>query len=81
MVNKKIEICLRYIGDPGFLSGVAEDVGANRSTVCDKFWFVTPAISRQAGNWIYLSLNGSDPRKHKDTVAKTIQVPSCHRSN
>lgn len=36
--EQKIEIFLRYIGDPGFQSGMTEDVGVIRSTGCDTFW-------------------------------------------
>ena len=36
--EQKTKIFLRYIGDPGFQSGMTEDVGVIRSTGCDTFW-------------------------------------------
>lgn len=50
--EEKMRIFLRYIGDPGFQCGVAEDVGVSQSSVSNVIWEVATAVKEKARNWI-----------------------------
>lgn len=50
--RRKMEIFLRYVGDPGFQSGIAEDLGVHRTTVCKTINEVLDSIVEKAPNWI-----------------------------
>lgn len=50
--RKRMEILLRYMGDPGFQSGVAEDFGVDRTTVCKTVNYVMDRIILKAPDWI-----------------------------
>ncbi|KAJ8967661.1 hypothetical protein NQ314_002696 [Rhamnusium bicolor] len=51
--RQKMEILLRYFGDPGFQSGVAEDMGVHRSTVTKTVNYVMDCIIARADEWIH----------------------------
>jgi len=38
--KQKMEVFLRYIADPGFQTGVGEDLGVDQTTVCKTVQFV-----------------------------------------
>lgn len=48
----RMEIFLRYVADPGFQSGVAEDFGIDRTTVSKTYNSVMDCILEKANNWI-----------------------------
>ncbi|CAH1969398.1 unnamed protein product [Acanthoscelides obtectus] len=48
----KMEICLRYLGDPGFQSGVAEDYGIHRTTACKTISWVLNKVYQKSDHWI-----------------------------
>lgn len=48
----RMELFLRYVSDPGFQSGVAEDFGIHRTTVGKNFTYVMDNIFTKAHNWI-----------------------------
>lgn len=50
--RKKMEIFLRFVGDPGFQSGIAEDFGVHRTTICKTVNAVLDSIIEKAANWI-----------------------------
>ena len=52
-----MKIFLRYVGDPGYQNGVAEDIRMHRNTVFDTIWQVTQSIVEQAENWIKFPLS------------------------
>ena len=45
--QKTMEMFLRLIGDPGFQSGVANDVGVHRTTACKTVNIVTDKIIKK----------------------------------
>lgn len=51
--RQRMEIFLRYTADPGFQSGVAEDIGVDRSTVCKNINYVMGCILEKVDNWIH----------------------------
>jgi hypothetical protein len=50
--KQRMEIYLRYMGDPGFQVGVGEDSGAHHSTVCRTVDYVSRKILEKANQWI-----------------------------
>ena len=46
--DQRMRIFLRYLSDPGFQSGVAEDIGVNQSTISNTFSVVLEKILRRA---------------------------------
>lgn len=50
--EEKMRVFLRYIGDPGFQSGVAEDVGIHQTSVSKIVGYVTTRITEKANVWI-----------------------------
>lgn len=55
--EEKMRIFLRYVGDPGFQSGVGEDIGVCRSTVSKTFFQVLTSIEMKADYWIKFPTN------------------------
>ena len=49
---QKMRIFLRYLGDPGFQTGVAEDIGVDQSTVSRTFTQVLSAVLQKSNCWI-----------------------------
>lgn len=49
---EKMRVFLRYIGDPGFQSGVGEDIGVHRTTVSKTFSHVLTEIMQKKDQWI-----------------------------
>lgn len=49
---QRFQVFLRYVGDPGFQTGVGEDIGVHQSTVCKTFASVMQQIVGKAAHWI-----------------------------
>ena len=49
---QKMSIFLRYLSDPGFQSGVAGDMGVDRTTICKTISRVTEEIIKKSHEWI-----------------------------
>lgn len=50
--RQQMEIFLRFVGDPGFQSGAAQDIGAHRSTANKTIRLVMNRIVQRSHNWI-----------------------------
>ncbi|KAK9869584.1 hypothetical protein WA026_003336 [Henosepilachna vigintioctopunctata] len=50
--REQMEIFLRFVGDPGFQSGVAQDVGVHRTTANKTVRYVMSRVVEQSHNWI-----------------------------
>ncbi|CAH1990643.1 unnamed protein product [Acanthoscelides obtectus] len=48
----KMETFLRYLGDPGFQSGVAEEYGIHRTIPCKTISWVLNKVYQKADHWI-----------------------------
>lgn len=48
----RMEIFLRFLADPGFQSGIAEDFGVDRSTACKTIHYVMDEVFEKGHNWI-----------------------------
>ncbi|KAG5897320.1 hypothetical protein JTB14_022059 [Gonioctena quinquepunctata] len=51
----KMKIYLRYMADPGFQIGVAEDIGVCQATVSNAVRYVCPKIVEKADVWVKFS--------------------------
>ncbi|XP_050299639.1 putative nuclease HARBI1 [Anthonomus grandis grandis] len=67
----KMKIFLRYVGDPGFQSGVGEDVGVHQSSVSKVVTEVTEKLIEKCGLWI----------KFPHTAADIIEAKQKWQSN
>lgn len=50
--RQQMEIFLRFVADPGFQSGIAEDFGVHRSTVCKTISYVMDRVVDRSPTWI-----------------------------
>lgn len=50
--RQQMEIFLRYLSDPGFQSGVAEDFGVHRTTVTKTFSCVLEKVYEKVHHWV-----------------------------
>ncbi|KAJ3667094.1 hypothetical protein Zmor_002501 [Zophobas morio] len=50
--KQKIQIFLRYVGDPGFQVGVGEDSGTHQSSISRTVKFVSEKIYEKVNQWI-----------------------------
>ncbi|KAK9879063.1 hypothetical protein WA026_003878 [Henosepilachna vigintioctopunctata] len=50
--RQQMKIFLRFIGDPGFQSGVAQDVGVHRTSANKTIKYVMIRVVEQSHNWI-----------------------------
>lgn len=55
--QRKMEIFLRYLSDPGFQSGVSLDFGVHRTSVSKTFDFFLNKIYEKAHEWIHFPQN------------------------
>jgi nuclease HARBI1 len=49
---QKMEATLRYFANPGFQSGVANEMGLHKSTVSKTIWSTVKAIVQKGDDWI-----------------------------
>lgn len=74
--RKRMELFLRCISDPGFQSGVASDVGVERSTVCKTLSSVLDSIVEKANNWIKFPSTAEHMNKAKDDWNSIFHIPT-----
>ena len=58
--KQRMEVFLRHVGDPGFQTGVGEDMGIHQSTVSGTFVTIVEAIVAKADNWIQFPVDPAD---------------------
>lgn len=63
--SERMRVFLRYIGDPGFLSGVAEDIGINRTTVNKTISQVMTAVLQKKHLWIKFPTSEQEMNEEK----------------
>ena len=61
-----MELFLRYLGDPGFQTGVVADMGIHQSTVATTFATEVEANVTKADTWIQFSVDPADFQAAKD---------------
>ncbi|KAJ8940577.1 hypothetical protein NQ314_010655 [Rhamnusium bicolor] len=74
--RQKMEILLRYFGDPGFQSGVAEDMDVHRSTVTKTVNYVMDCIIARADEWIHFPATPVEMNDAKILWRRSFQMPT-----
>lgn len=74
-VKTQMETFLRYISDPGFQLGVAEDVGISQPTVSRTFHAVLDKIVENAGLWIHFPSTVQEMQLAMDNWQTTYGMP------
>lgn len=73
---RKMEVFLRYLSDPGFQNGVAEDFGLHRTTVNKIFNDVLKKITSKAGDWIHFPQTADEVNDAKEKWRNKFKMPS-----
>ena len=63
--RKQMEIFLHFVADPGFQSGIAEDVGVHRSTACKSISYVMDRIIDKSHKWIHFPATAAEINEAK----------------
>ena len=71
----QMEVFLRYLADPGFQSGVAEDKGIQQSTVSKTFSKVLPQVVAKAGLWIKFPETHQEIRQAQRLWQEKNEIP------
>lgn len=70
--KKKFEIFLRFVADPGYQIGIAEETGLHRSTICKTIKYVIEKVCEKVPEWIHFPTNDN-----KIEVAKNKWQENC----
>jgi hypothetical protein len=73
--KRKLEILLRYFADPGFQTGVAEDLGIHQTTVCKTIKEVLPKIMEKAHLWIHFPSTATEMEIAKEDWQTVYRMP------
>ena len=76
MARKKIENFLRYVSNPGYQSGVANDIGVE-STVNETFSSVLDQIVAKSEDWIKFPCSIEDMDKAKTDWTSKFRIPTA----
>lgn len=74
--RKQMEVFLRFVGDPGFQSGIAHDVGVHRSTVNKTISYVMDQIVEQSHNWIKFPTTVAQMNEAKALWQRSYRLPT-----
>lgn len=74
--RKQMEIFLRFVADPGFQSGIAEDFGVHRTTACKTISYVMNKIIDRSGNWIHFPSTAAEVNEAKLLWQENYRMPS-----
>lgn len=72
-----MEIFLRFVSDPGYKSGVANDIGVERSTVSKTFSSVLDQMVAKSEDWIKFPLTIEDMDQAKTVWALKFGIPTA----
>lgn len=74
--RKQMEIFLRFVADPGFQSGIAEDVGVHRSTACKTISYVMDRIIDKSHKWIHFPATAAEVNEAKVLWQRHFRLPN-----
>ncbi|XP_058840786.1 putative nuclease HARBI1 [Topomyia yanbarensis] len=72
---QKMQIFLRYVGDPGFQVGVGEDIGIHQTTVSKTIWNVCQKIASKSSDWIKFPVTKEDMDAAKNIWRRKFKFP------
>ncbi|KAG8305818.1 hypothetical protein J6590_060832 [Homalodisca vitripennis] len=78
--REKMEVFLRFVGDPGFQSGIGEDMGIHRTTVCKTIDSVLNNIVERSGNWIHFPARNNKINEAKLLWQRRFRLPTSPES-
>jgi hypothetical protein len=67
----------RYVGDPGFQTGVGEDLGIQQSTVCKTFHAVTDKVVDKSSIWVHFPATQQEMQEAKEKWAEKFFFPGA----
>ncbi|KAK9887433.1 hypothetical protein WA026_022368 [Henosepilachna vigintioctopunctata] len=73
--RQQMEIFLRFVGDPRFQSGVAQDVGVHRTTANKTIKYVMSRVVEQSHNWIRFPTTAEDMTEAKVLWPRHFRLP------
>ncbi|XP_046688202.1 putative nuclease HARBI1 [Homalodisca vitripennis] len=74
--RKQMEVFLRFVADPGFQSGIAEDVGVHRTTACKTVSYVMDKIIDRANFWIHFPATVEEINEAKIQWQRNFRLPT-----
>lgn len=74
--RKKMEVFLRFIGDPGFQSGIGQDIGIHRTTACKTVKEVIDKIVSRAHHWIHFPTTINEINEAKIVWQRRFRMPT-----
>ncbi|KAK9882772.1 hypothetical protein WA026_023194 [Henosepilachna vigintioctopunctata] len=74
--RQQIGIFLRFVGDAGFQSGVAQVVGVHRTTANKTIRYVMSRVVEQSHNWIWFPTRAEDMTEAKVLWQRHFRLPS-----
>ena len=66
---------MRHVGDPGFQTGVGEDMGIHQNTVSRTFATVVESIVAKADTWVYFPVDHAIFQTAKDGWQNKFAFP------
>ncbi|KAK9883670.1 hypothetical protein WA026_001839 [Henosepilachna vigintioctopunctata] len=74
--REQMKIFLRFVGDDGFQSGVAQDVGVHRTTANKTIRYAMSRVVEQSHNWIRFPTTAEDMTEAKISWQRDFRLPS-----
>lgn len=73
--KKKFEIFLRFLADPGYQIGLAEETRLHRSTICKTIKFVIEKVYEKVPEWIQFPTNDNKIEVAKNKWQENYNFP------
>lgn len=74
--RQQMEVFLRFVGDPGFQSGAAQDLGVHRSTANKTISYVLNRIVDRSHNWIKFPTTAATMNDAKVLWQRRFRLPT-----
>lgn len=74
--RQQMEIFLRFVGDPGFQSGVAQDIGVHRTTANKTISHVMNRIVAKSNDWIKFPSTAIEINQAKALWQRNFRLPT-----
>ena len=73
--KQRMAVFVRHVGDPGFQTGVGEDMRIHQSTVSRTFTSIVEAIVAKADTWIKFPVDPADFQAAKNYWQHKFAIP------
>lgn len=75
--KQKMQVFLRYMADPGYQSGIAQEMNIHQTTVCKTVDQVANAIIQKSNVWIKFPSSPEQIVEAKNEWQTRFQFPTC----